>query len=854
MDIITRLPLECLERILESLHQREDLASLASLLRVNKYVAKVTLPYLYTEPYRPSLHGSKRNVGSSAPQDPAIFAGKLTPMLLSHSIAKLSSSPSSSQLPKALLLSFNVGSSGHNNSPLDYFAHIRDLCLERWAIGPHRTSIYVSSPFTSPEVMAYIQTDEFKSLCHMDRLYPQYVRRFHPETQLLLQYFRVILIREANWALASPILGQLRTLTVPVADIGRYLSVVEQLASLEHVWFRMDEVFDYESTSGRGENWSIIGTTPQGIEFTRKCKERKDAVMKDVIRFVKEHCRHFPAGTLKTARFSDAGLWPWVQQTFPEETQFEIFRSLPPLYRPVKLMPLNWLHFMVYPLTTDLGCVKEIEHRKTVSDSFERLRENRQFLQNCRSLTALTIPSLGQGSFAWAVQEKRDLHALNTNNTSNEQGCEQGQRTFATLLSNSSGLPAYLQHGLVPLEIVEIREFKEPFTDEVDDIAFAFSQTLKHLKADASSFAVAQQQQHTSPLQPRSIYFGRGWVHLPVLSQLSLNAKNARLIIDRQLLVHCPNVEYVTLTDETHQYRCQDLLEKQLCVPASLAQLKMMSLVGWPALTFHPDTLHTTPNITHLKILTYPRNDACYIPPIEELNRSYGLTSSSPSSSATLNNGAGAGAGAGAGILEALPETTAIIRPHWSWDWHLPQLNSLKLTSEFAYRFQFRMLRGCPALDVLDLDIATLEGEHPRFLNTSDFHLPVTGTVDNEQRRQLRIIAPHLRTLRLKGRWMFTNQFLWLLLTQTFPSLAYLTEAGWGGGVTVAGLIRCIRASPNRHKLMQVEMMTLPEIVYSEQRRALGMVTEMEADESKRLPVTLYFTEMQYALLVDPEV
>ncbi|KAF9908948.1 hypothetical protein EC991_009248 [Linnemannia zychae] len=835
MDLLTRLPLECLQHILESLHRQEDLASLAALLRTNKYLAAISLPYLYTEPFRPSFLGGKRNVGSSAPQDPSIFAGKLTRQLLCHSIFGRSSSLSSSGRPKALILTFNLDNSdeiGCTKSPLNYFAYIRDLCVERWTTGPHRTW---DNQDPSPEILAYIHTDEFKSQCHRDRLCPRYAQRFHPEKQLLLHYFRVTLIRETNWALASPILGQLRTLTIPVSDLDRYLGAVDQLASLEHVWFRIDEAFDFENIYVRTQNTN--DATPETVEFTRKNKERKDAVMKDVVRFVREHCRHFPGGVLKTARFSDAGLWPWIRHSVPEEIQFEIFQLLPPLHRPTKLAPPNWLQFTAHPLTTDLRHVKGIEYKKTVSGSFERLRESHLFLQNCRTLNVLIIPSLGQGSFAWAVQEKLDLDKLNLNISGQRQGHR--QETTAVSLSSSSGRPAHVQYGLVPLETVEIREFREPFTDEVDDIAFAFSQTLKHLKADASSFVVAQQPQQ----QPRSIYFGRGWVHLPVLTQLSLNAKNARLIIDQQLFVHCPNVSIVTLTDETHQYQCQDLLQhqhQQLYQPVSLAQLKTITLVGWPALMFHPDILHTTPNITYLSILTYQRSDDYYIPPVGELNQSFGIQPS------IVDYGIGAGA--------------TIVRPHWSWDWHLPHLKTLKLTSEFAYRFQFRMLVGCPALDVLDLNISTQSRRHTRFLTISElYYQPTTISIensDNNERSQQpqqkeRVIAPLLRTLSLVGPWKITDNNLSGFLTETFPNLTYLTEGGWGGGVTVAGLVRWIRASPQKENLLQVDL-TLPEPCFSEKRQDLGMVPGFGVPSGMTLPVTIYFAEMQYVLLVNP--
>ncbi|KAF9151518.1 hypothetical protein BG015_006563 [Linnemannia schmuckeri] len=844
MDLIARLPLECLQQILASLHQDEHLSSLAALLATNKYIASVALPYIYTEPFRAVLR-QKASSAAPSPYDPSVFAGKLTRLLLSRDRVRRQG-----EIHKALMLAFNLEDTHRSNErgstdddgPLDYFAHIRDLSVMRWSTGPHHTWDFKDPP---PEILAYFQTDDFKFICRRmeQNLCPEYARRFQPEKKLLFHHFRVILNRELNWVLARPVLGQLRTLTIPTSDIGRYLGVVGQLAQLEHLQFRMDEAFDFEAV--RRDN-----TTPEAIEFAKATKERKEAVMRDVVRFVEALTRLFP-GTVKTATFSDAGLWPWIRQVFPEETQFEVFRLLPPLVRPTTLMPLNWLQFTAHPLETDLGQVKEIKFKKTVKDSFGRLREKREFLQRCRTLMLLDIPSLGQGSFAWAVQEKRNLDAFN-NNTSTGSGQGQGQGSATLLLDMDR--PAYIKHGLVPLENVEIREFREPFTDEVDDIAFAFSQTLTRLKADASSF-IAQ--------LPRSIHFGRGWITLPNLKHLSLNAKNARLIIDRHLLSLCPNIEHIDLADQTHEYRCQDLQEP--CLPASLGQLKTMTLVGWAALTFHPDTLNTTPELTYLHMSTYMdhmEHRDCFIPPINELNRSYGITTSTSQDGRTGTETTG----------ESLLLTTTIVRPQWSWNWHLPHLKSVYLTSEFAYRFQFRMLRGCPALGVLDLNISTANGRHPREITISDLYAPAAcshhdndnsvPTTTQPHQRQERVVAPLLRSLRLVGRWILKDAFLPEFLIVTFPNLRYFTEKNWDTGIgrgrdgntttTVAGLIRCIRAAAVAQKFkLEVLDLTLPE-PFLEERTELGMVTGYGVPEGKTLPVTIYFAEMQYVLLVDP--
>ncbi|KAF9079318.1 hypothetical protein BGX23_004395, partial [Mortierella sp. AD031] len=125
---------------------------------------------------------------------------------------------------------------------------------------------------------------------------------------------------------------------------------------------------------------------------------------------------------------------------------------------------------------------------------------------------------------------------------------EDSVSTRDTKLQDSSRSAAQ-EHGLIPLAYASITEGNTPFKDEIDDVAFAFSQTLLHLTVLAS----------TSLRNPtRRIHIGQGWVDLPLLTHLTLDADRARLMIDSQLLLHCPNVESVVLSDKTIVYHCQD--------------------------------------------------------------------------------------------------------------------------------------------------------------------------------------------------------------------------------------------------------------------------------------------------------
>src|SRR5690554_3982250 len=51
-----RLPLECLQLIIQHIADKNDLLTLTTLLRVNRYVCEATLPFLYSDPFKHSYH------------------------------------------------------------------------------------------------------------------------------------------------------------------------------------------------------------------------------------------------------------------------------------------------------------------------------------------------------------------------------------------------------------------------------------------------------------------------------------------------------------------------------------------------------------------------------------------------------------------------------------------------------------------------------------------------------------------------------------------------------------------------------------------------------------------------------
>ncbi|KAG0196472.1 hypothetical protein BGX33_001602 [Mortierella sp. NVP41] len=452
--------------------------------------------------------------------------------------------------------------------------------------------------------------------------------------------------------------------------------------------FSLDKIFDYNSVD------FDYGDVPAG--FIDKVRRRKEEAMRAMVKFVQEHARLFKR-RLKTADCFDPYEKPIPRQNCPVEIQLQVARVLPPLYQPTTLENFNWIQLLPRPKSTDLGHVKEIVTRKIPGAWVDMVISHRQFLQRCRALKRINMESLGQGSFKWAVQEKAHMVSLGKDSNLNNSCSGSG------LLYNDGSRLAHLGYGLVPLAEVEIRERRTPFTDEIDDIAFAFSSTLTSFRALTS--------QGLSELL-RNIHVGRGWIDLLLLTILDLDlftcTNNTRLVIGRQLLEHCPNLVNARLLDSTKEYRCQDVVPY---LPAHLSVLQTLRMTGWSALAFHPATL----------------SGMAHASSVEELDRSYGVHD------ATMH----------------VPSTPEIIRPRWTCDWELPWLDDLCLTAVFAYRFEFRMLRGCPSLRILKLFMTTADGLHRRVLSVDDLLFSNINS-DDPSTPPEKTVAPALRYFDLK--------------------------------------------------------------------------------------------------------
>ncbi|KAH7038637.1 hypothetical protein BKA57DRAFT_496396 [Linnemannia elongata] len=434
-----------------------------------------------------------------------------------------------------------------------------------------------------------------------------------------------------------------------------------------------------------------------------------------------------------------------LEQSFPENIQVEMLVSIPPTPKLKSLSRSEWLLVKAHPDTVDFCWIESIDlswFEKPVCEGLS----NDWVLPQCRRLKFLSTPPLGSDTFKWAVQEKRDLESV--------------------VLFN------YLDRGYVSAGGA---------TGEVNDIAIAFSQTLSSLQIEGNG----KSSTDTTPL--KHFHLGRGWIDMLALTNLQLDVResNHRVVLDRELLAHCPNITSISISDRTRDY---DLPEIVPCLPAYLPRLRVLDLCGWSALTFDPETLSSTPGLGSLTIGSMSWNRcSVFIPPVTELYRSFCLLGETEE--------------------EESEETGEwLMRPRWTWDWYLPMLYGLCLTGESAYLFQFKMLTGCPQLWSLTLHIQTNDyNGHPRVITEDDLFIAGAG------KTRERIVAENVTEVALRGIWVVESEtVLSQFLVDMFPSVTELETRGGGNGgglfssLGLESMMSIIRNNPN-HKWQEVQ-------------------------------------------------
>lgn len=540
-------------------------------------------------------------------------------------------------------------------------------------------------------------------------------------------------------------------------------------------------------------NWERHSdTTPESRAAT---EARQESLLQAMVQFVKDHTTRFP-GCLKTLGWSETLYSPDPTLTCRERVELEMLRLLPPIRRPTTVTGDTINHIWTHLPSTNLEHVRSIEDFGLPMSwiKIDGIEDCQRLLRRCRALDSLHMATVGQGVFDWAVQETQDLG-----------------------------------HGLVPLRRIEITEIKKPLTDELDDIGCAFGRTIETIKV------FMMQQYH---IRHPPVHVGRRWVYLPALTHLEVAAKkNQQLMVDQELFKRCPRLRTVDLTDETFRYQCKDIAT---CKPGDLPCLESLHLLGWSALTFHPATLHSTQTLKKLALgignLDNRRYFRYYVPSDEELEGSFGLQDNSMHP-VTIQQG----------------HANPIVRPPWTWDWYLPSLEHLTLTAEFAYRFQFRMLHGCPSLIDLDLDYRSVPDRlTSRVLSITELLLPI---IDSDYHylpgaaRQA-VVAPALQNVRLGGSWTIDDSLLPQFFTVMLPNLKSFEGEGVSG-FTLDSLVDLVKTFPNKIKELRLPSSLTP-VTDRCARTGLAAFYDIpleKEEEEKACLVDIWFISAQYFLL-----
>ncbi|KAG0250736.1 hypothetical protein BGZ95_007109, partial [Linnemannia exigua] len=218
MDQLSRLPLECLQRILHTIADNKSLsiAVLARLARVNRYICLVTLPIIYRNPFH-------HYIGHL----------EVRPRILYRTL--LASVITVSNPHPSLSLEFKLDDATPAGPYSPRLDHLRHLLIKP---DPFRNCVLLGFD----AVLVEQTSSDIQE--RLDRLPSAFVNSFYSKNDLLWRCHGAVVLRELNWAFANPVLEQLETLSIPLSDIHRYHQVVDRLPRLELIYFLLDEVYD----------------------------------------------------------------------------------------------------------------------------------------------------------------------------------------------------------------------------------------------------------------------------------------------------------------------------------------------------------------------------------------------------------------------------------------------------------------------------------------------------------------------------------------------------------------------------------------------------------------------------------
>ncbi|KAG0268749.1 hypothetical protein DFQ27_005829 [Actinomortierella ambigua] len=434
----------------------------------------------------------------------------------------------------------------------------------------------------------------------------------------------------------------------------------------------------------------------------------------------------------------------------------DMLRHLAPLRQPKAIGPHNWDRFSAWAGEVDFSHLESLDLPASTSwDAMARWWPDlslQKILQQCCQLSRLET-SVGDALiFRWAVAAKTGgkLRGIGGGNSLLMDGNSSDGLDFEDKDDDSDSEDDE-GSSPCPLKTVQLNMTCRVWDRPVTDLFRAFGETLEHVEIRGDT---------RSP----SLTLRIGPSHSPRLRHLSIKSPR-RLWLGPQTLSFSPRLESITLHDALQTLVDKPVDRWKVCRWPCLSHL---SLVGSPAVQFHPATLHECQKLQTLTV------QSCR--PMETRVESH---------------------------IYANREQEHQARSLWTWDWYLPNLTELSLVGEYAMWFEMKLLAYCPQLETLRLRMTwskrvdlvlpkewcdtTFPSSWPLSPPQSgEDRSPSHGAFDaiadmgncgdsGGDRSVGRHVAQALKKISLVGRWDFSDDTLEVLLLNVLPNLEHLT-------------------------------------------------------------------------------
>ncbi|KAF9366792.1 hypothetical protein BGX34_007566 [Mortierella sp. NVP85] len=720
------LPLECFLEILRILSKEYDTDTMARLLCVSKTFCAVTLPFLYRDCFNNCMHRNQ-------------LRSKKTPAHSMHQLIRtlLRQVHPQSRIPglaQAVYLSQDHPQLA-TESPIFNYAHfVRKLMTFQKIFLPKYDRCRKAEK-SRVEVLGRSAMDYAAAQQPYEKYFPRRPPSNAYEEQvndILERTIEENLNQQLVWTLCQDHAGSIQELTISLPDIERYIDHAHHFKSLSQVDFTAPNAL-----------WSLESlmasiTSGEALQSDRNRVEWCFRLIRAMVRFVQQHIS-IHKNVLKSV------IMPSHLCTFGQlstaDAQLEIFSLLPPLHNPRSIDTFNWRQIVARHSEINLDHVESIVFVDNIH-VFSRprigpepwalniLKGHPPFLQRCRALKRLAMETLGPDMFHWAVLEKKKR----------AEGHQQEGNVGRHLSSREHGY----HHDLVPLRSIKlVNRLSLPFVQELNDIAFAFSDTLEELVAASVCGPVESTLLELAAIPP--VIYGQDW-DLPRLRELSLKVGRPQLHFEMDALNRSRTLEALHLRDGITTYSHQDIGSWS---SVHLPHLKKLELMGSPAVRFNLESLHHSPCLEELTLGTLGFNYVSLVhedPDNDELSGMPGTVS------------------------QGYPSIRK--RSRWTWDWDLPSLCKLCLEAAFAYKFDFQWLQQLPNIQHIALDMATLSG-HRRRITLKDLSRRGLQQQDEDGHAVLDryIRLPKLESIFLSSYWTYDQVVMETLCLVVSPNL-----------------------------------------------------------------------------------